>query len=49
MTQSPNTVSAAVWPALHEDFSVISTLAPGRFFFPYLASTKSSITGTEMD
>lgn len=47
MTQSPNTVSAAVWPALHVEFSVISTLAPGGFFFPYLAPTKSSVTGTE--
>lgn len=39
---------SAVWPALHVDFSVISTLAPGRFFFPYLAPTKFSVTGTEM-
>lgn len=46
-TQSSKTVSAAVWPALHVEFSVISTLAPGRFFFPYLAPTNPPV-GAEM-
>lgn len=46
-TQFSKTVSAAVWPALHVEFSVISTLAPGRFFFPYLAPTNPPV-GAEM-
>lgn len=31
-------VSAASWPALRVDFVLISRLASGRLFFPYLAA-----------